>query len=185
MRCEDTPARIADDLAGTLLDAERRELEQHAETCRLCRDELQNASEMWRRLGTLTPAPADSEAMRRRFQALVDEEPGTDVKAPPHEKRARKPGLTWPGRHRLLAPLLQSAAAAVLLVVGIQVGRRSFPTTRSCPRAHSMSERQSPRTSPARRASRASSRRTARSLSPVSVFVERLAMRRSITSSST
>ena len=52
MRCEETPARLADFLAtGALPDSARRELEEHAQTCRACREELQNASDMWRRLG--------------------------------------------------------------------------------------------------------------------------------------
>src|SRR5688572_20942914 len=74
MRCEDTPARLADYLAGTLPDTERGDLERHAETCRACGEELQSTSDTWQRLGMLTTERPDSEAMRRRFEALLDEE---------------------------------------------------------------------------------------------------------------
>jgi hypothetical protein len=126
MRCEDTPARLAGSLAGTLPDSERRELEEHAQTCRACREELQNGSDMWQRLGALTSERLpDSAAMRRRFDDLVREEMGASPLAlPVSTSRARHRPRPW-----TLAPLLQSAAAALILMAGFQLGRQTAPPT--------------------------------------------------------
>jgi anti-sigma factor RsiW len=60
MRCEDTSAKLADYLAGTLTDAERQALESHARSCPACREELEGASEMWQRLGRVRADEPDS-----------------------------------------------------------------------------------------------------------------------------
>ena len=121
MRCEDTAAQLVDYLAGTLSDAERQVLEQHLQSCDACRKELQNVSETWQRLGDLKADQPDSRAMRTRFDAmLADAQRAQSVVAPiPLRTKA---GL-WFQRHRGLQPLLQAAAAVLLLVAGIQLGR--------------------------------------------------------------
>jgi hypothetical protein len=135
MRCEDTPARLADHLAGTLADAERRELEQHVQACRACREELESASDLWQRLGAVKTGRPDADAMRLRFQMLLREEarssPTTERKSdarpdasPAARNQTRRP---WLRRRRVLAPLLQSAAAVLLLMAGIQLGRQTAP----------------------------------------------------------
>jgi hypothetical protein len=137
MRCEDTPARLADRLAGALREAEWLELEQHAQTCAACRQELHGASDTWQRLGALTADSADSGAMRRRFEAMLNNEirpshvvgavDGADpriTRTLPTSERGGS-GRAWLRRRRALAPLLQSAAAVLLLVAGIQVGRQT------------------------------------------------------------
>lgn len=145
MRCEDTSAKLADYLAGTLGDAERRELESHALSCAVCREEIDGAREMWQRLGRLRTDAPDTGAMRARFDAMmadaVADAPSTDAHrfgaarpladaqpsstalpyAPP---AARSRASRWMRRHRAMRPFLQAAAAAILVVVGIQVGRQ-------------------------------------------------------------
>ena len=71
MRCEDTSAKLADYLGGTLTDAERQALESHALSCPACREELEGASEMWQRLGRVRGADANSPGMRARFDAMM------------------------------------------------------------------------------------------------------------------
>lgn len=124
MRCEDTPARVAGHLTGSLPDTERHELEQHAQTCRACREEIDSAAEIWKRLGALPAEKPDSRAMRARFDALLNEQQ-TPVTQPVRPTAYRRQAR-W-RRSRILSPLLQSAAAAVLLVAGIHIGRQTAP----------------------------------------------------------
>jgi hypothetical protein len=156
MRCEDTPARLADRLAGTLRNAEWLELEQHAQTCPACLQELQSASDIWQRLGTLKADRADSDAMRRRFEAMLNQEirpshvvlsavdRGTDTRSRSAQgdgaTSRSKSGPSWVRRRRAFAPLLQGAAAVLLLVAGIQVGRQTMPPSTSRPASADVSE---------------------------------------------
>ena len=167
MQCEDTPAKLADHLAGTLTDAERRVLESHVLSCPACREELEGASEMWQRLGRVRGTQADSRGMRARFDAMMsgattdahlgvepsDTEPvGAGPAAPPHDAGAtalrgraesaplpvaspsmRTRSSRWMRRHRTVRPLLQACAAAILVVVGIQVGRQMAPPPVTAP----------------------------------------------------
>ena len=139
MQCEDTPAKLADHLAGTLTDAERRVLESHVLSCPACREELEGASEMWQRLGRVRGTQADSRGMRARFDAMMVDAaksgPGDAESAPlpatPPSARART--SRWMRRHRTVRPLLQACAAAILVVVGIQVGRQMAPPPVTAP----------------------------------------------------
>jgi len=132
MRCEDTTARLVDYLAGTQSDAERQALEEHLQSCDACREELQNVSETWQRLGDVKADEPHSPAMRARFDAmLADAQRAQSAVTPmptpaqsmvtPTPMRA-KTGL-WLHRYRGLQPLLQAAAAVLLLVAGVQLGR--------------------------------------------------------------
>jgi hypothetical protein len=155
MRCEDTvSAKLADYLAGTLSEAERQALESHARDCATCREELEGAREMWQRLGRMRAAEPDTQAMRARFDAMMADAiagaaaptsatgdgaptpPGASPPSATGEPRvrtappsARSRASRWMRRHRAMRPLLQAVAAAILVVVGIQVGRQmSAPT---------------------------------------------------------
>ena len=137
MRCEDTSAKLADYLAGTLTDAERQALESHALSCPACREELEGASEMWQRLGRVRATDADSRSMRARFDAMMADAANSapaDVGSlqvrtgsaplPVATSSMRTKTSRWMRRHRTVRPLLQACAAAILVVVGIQVGRQ-------------------------------------------------------------
>jgi hypothetical protein len=123
MQCEDIAPKLADYLSGTLSDAERQALESHALSCPACREELEGAREMWQRLGRLRTDAPDTNAMRARFDALMaDAAPLASAPAFARTRTSR-----WMRRHRAVRPLLQAAAAAILVVVGIQVGRQTSP----------------------------------------------------------
>jgi hypothetical protein len=137
MRCEDTSAQLADHLAGSLTDSARKELEDHARSCQTCRDELNAADEMWRRLGDLPAAAPNSSAMRAAFDAMLAEYERHHARARPlpaageqrHIETARTKVTPWLRRHGNLHPLFQACAAALLLVAGIHVGRELAPPT--------------------------------------------------------
>jgi putative zinc finger protein/HEAT repeat protein len=166
MRCEDTSAKLADYLGGTLSDAERQALESHAASCPTCREEIEGAREMWQRLGRMRSSAPDTHAMRARFDAMMadavreqevasegaasastagaavdvvdaraprfagesaapgepPQNPATALRSAPPPTRGR--ASRWMRRHRAMRPLLQAAAAAILVVVGIQAGRQ-------------------------------------------------------------
>ena len=126
MRCEDTSAKLADYLAGTLADAERQALESHALSCPACREELEGARDMWQRLGRMRASAPDTGAMRARFDAMMAGASNTEpvASAPPSRSRTSR----WMRRHRAVRTLVQAAAAAILVVAGIQVGREMSPT---------------------------------------------------------
>ena len=147
MRCEDTSAKLADHLAGTLTDADRQALESHALSCAACREELEGASQMWERLGRVHAPQADSRGMRARFDAMMADvahstsadapAPSSDGRVTPLPVRAESAPVVapsmrtrtnrWMRRHRTVRPLLQACAAAILVVAGIQVGRKTAP----------------------------------------------------------
>ena len=131
MRCEDTSAKLADALAGTLTDAERQALESHALACPACREELEGAREMWQRLGRMRAAEPDTQAMRARFDAMMADAAAVVGTLPTASAApsARTRSSRWMRRHRTVRPLLQAAAAAILVVVGIQLGRQMSPPT--------------------------------------------------------
>jgi hypothetical protein len=125
MQCKDISAKLADHLAGTLLEAERSELEGHLASCPACRAELAGLSQTWSRLGDIPAMVADSSAMRSRFEAMLAEHQATPSQA--RAPATRRPIRSWLQRHSTLQPLLQGCAALLLLVVGIEVGREIRP----------------------------------------------------------
>lgn len=131
MRCEDTSAKLADYLGGTLSEAEREALESHARSCPACQQELEGACEMWQRLGRMRASAPDTQAMRARFDAMMADAVAGEAALQVRSARpsARGRASRWMRRNRAVRPLLQAAAAAILVVVGVQVGRQmSAPT---------------------------------------------------------
>jgi hypothetical protein len=91
------------------------------------------SEDLWQRLGELKAEPPDSEAMRARFDALLAEaqrEQAAAAQTPamvpaPLTMRAR--ARRWLPRVGGLQPLLQAAAAVLLLVAGAQLGKGLAP----------------------------------------------------------
>src|SRR5690348_2099432 len=82
MRCEDLSARIADDLAGTLGEADRAAMRQHLEGCADCRRQTEGLDVLWRALEQIpVPAP-DSRALRARLDAAIQREQEPARRAP-------------------------------------------------------------------------------------------------------
>ena len=122
MQCEATSAQIADYLAGTLSAARRQDLDSHAQTCPACREELERAAQMWQLLDSVPADPADSRAMRARFDTLLaDSEPSEREQRRAARPAARRWFAPW------VQPLVASCAALVLVAVGIQIGRGLQP----------------------------------------------------------
>ena len=125
MRCKDISAKLADHLAGTLVEAARLELEGHLESCPACRTDLHALSQTWCRLGDIPAMAPDSSTMRSRFEAMLAESQATQSRAASPLARANI--RSWLRGQSTLQPLLQGCAALLLLVVGIEVGREIRP----------------------------------------------------------
>ena len=117
MRCEEVSARIADQLAGTLGEAERAALRQHVEGCADCRRQTEGLELLWQALERI-PAPApDSRALRTRLEAAIQREQEPARHAPRALARTQ-----W---------LMAASVAGVALLAGLLIGRANAPAPAS------------------------------------------------------
>jgi hypothetical protein len=114
MRCEDVQTHLPDHLAGTLSAATAEQVDGHLRTCAECAAGFEAAGDTWQRLAAVPGLRPDSAGMRARFDAMLDEHQG-------HSSRSWRHG-GWFRQHGL-----QAAAAAVLLVAGVAIGRQTAP----------------------------------------------------------
>jgi hypothetical protein len=114
MDCQDISTKFADYLAGTLSDADLAAVREHLRGCASCRDELAALDETWQALGEIGPEPADSAALRARFDAALAG----------YRHATIAPDASPAGRSRAWM-FWQGAAAAAVLVVGVFIGRAS------------------------------------------------------------
>lgn len=119
MRCEQVQQRLSD-LLTSGSEANDPEVQKHLETCAACRQEASALEELWSGLGRIPSAAADSAAMRTRFTSMLEgwEHGREGAEASALSRLSR---LSW------RQPLMQLTAAAVLLALGVVVGRASRP----------------------------------------------------------
>jgi hypothetical protein len=110
MRCEDISLKLADYLAGRVVEAERAAIEKHLEGCPACLQETEGLAGTWSLLADI-PAPApDSPVMRARLAALIDRELQDADRPQPRQ-------FKW--NH----PLVTALAASLVLGIGVVLGR--------------------------------------------------------------
>ena len=125
MDCEEIRHELAARLAGSGDAALEAAVRDHLSACAACRTEAAELDDAWAALDAATAAPANSAAMRARFDAALDlYQDGLS--------RAAAPGLWdrvnawmaawWPSR-----PVLQAALAGLFLVAGFAAGARRPP----------------------------------------------------------
>jgi hypothetical protein len=124
MRCEQVQQRLADLLTSGSEAIDDPDVRTHLADCGACRREAAALEDLWTGLGRIPPAAADSAAMRARFVSMLEGyEHGRDGAA-----ASRMSGWLAGGWRQ---PLVQFAAAAVLLALGVAVGRASRPAPAS------------------------------------------------------
>jgi Putative zinc-finger/HEAT repeats len=134
MRCEEVRDRLADYLAGELPDSTAGELQRHVDSCSACRGEIREIEAFWTKLGDVPGEPAPTAAMRARFDEMLDAYRLGHETAEPRSAAARRDRLAEADRVARLrrlwhwSPVLQAAAAAALLLVGVGIGRLSHTT---------------------------------------------------------
>jgi hypothetical protein len=71
MRCENIKIKFPDFLVGDLEQEEKDEIQLHLAECASCREELENLSVIWTKLGVL-PEEQPSGALRERFYGMLE-----------------------------------------------------------------------------------------------------------------
>jgi hypothetical protein len=123
MRCEQVRERLTDLLTGEE-GAELDSVREHLAACPGCQAEADALRQVWSALDAVPSAQPDSTAMRARFASMLDGyEHGRDGAAAARwESMNSWLAAFWPRQ-----PLVQLAAAAALLVIGLAAGRATRP----------------------------------------------------------
>jgi hypothetical protein len=116
MTCEKTQEKYADYLTGDLDATGRADVQSHIAACAGCREDLENLTVVWAKLGVL-PEEQPGDAVRSRFYAMLDETKG---KLEAEKKETRPRFAEWITFRR---PVFAASFSAFLLLVGLGVGR--------------------------------------------------------------
>jgi anti-sigma factor RsiW len=122
MQCSEVESRFADYVNNSLSQPVRSEVQEHLATCTVCAEEVEAMKDIWMSLGSIRTEVPDRQAMRARFDVMLD---------------AYRQGLehrpstiwwktvnTWLARWWPQQPMLQFGLAMTLLTVGVIVGHQ-------------------------------------------------------------
>jgi len=113
MTCEKTQEKFADYLTGDLDEAGRADVRTHILGCAGCREDLENLTVVWAKLGVL-PEEQPSSAVRSRFYAMLEEEKKASRPAP---LRSR-----WAEWFTFRRPAFAASFSAFLILLGLGAG---------------------------------------------------------------
>ncbi len=118
MTCEKIQERFADYLVGDIDGAGREEVREHIAACPACRQDLEDLTVVWARLGVL-PEEQPGGGLRHRFYAMLEEyKDGMErAGAGPGRRRAARPD--WLTFRR---PAFAAAFSALVLCAGLGAG---------------------------------------------------------------
>ncbi|MGZ5439053.1 MAG: HEAT repeat domain-containing protein [Candidatus Aminicenantales bacterium] len=112
MTCEKTQEKFADYLTGDLDETGRGEVRKHILDCGACREDLENLTVVWAKLGVL-PEEQPGSAVRSRFYAMLE-----DYKAAqPVGSKSR-----WTDWFTFRRPAFAASFSAFLLLLGVGAG---------------------------------------------------------------
>jgi len=112
MTCEKTQEKFADYLTGDLDETGRGEVRKHILDCGACREDLENLTVVWAKLGVL-PEEQPGSAVRSRFYAMLE-----DYKAAqPVGSKSR-----WTDWLTFRRPAFAASFSAFLLLLGVGAG---------------------------------------------------------------
>jgi len=115
---------IPDYLTGEVEASESEVIKKHIASCKECREELENLSEIWIKLGVLPEQQPDKQLRTRFYSMLSDHKLELDAKKQP------KPGMNLITRiSRYLSvrrPALQFAIPLAFIVIGLFAGYLLF-----------------------------------------------------------
>ena len=115
MTCEKTQEKFADYLTGDLDATVRADVQAHIAACAGCREDLENLTVVWAKLGVL-PEEQPSGALRGRFYTML-EEYKDKLEA---EKKAARPH--WTDWFTFRRPAFAASFSALLLLLGLGAG---------------------------------------------------------------
>lgn len=120
MRCENIKHKFPDFLVGDLEQEEKDEIQLHLAKCASCREELENLSAMWTKLGVL-PEEQPSGALRERFYGML-EDYKEKIRREKTIRGAQKVLGRLAERFRIKQPAFQLAASFSFLLIGLFIG---------------------------------------------------------------
>jgi hypothetical protein len=141
MECEQVRQRLTDFLTAGAEGVGDPDMREHLERCAACREEAASLERVWSGLARIPATEPNSAAMRARFASMLEGyEHGREGANASALARAQATVLArgqssgrwdrmngWLSRWWPRQPLVQLAAAAVLLVLGVAVGRAGRP----------------------------------------------------------
>ncbi len=116
MTCEKTREKFADYLIGDIDETARRDVREHILGCAACREDLENLTVIWAKLGVL-PEEQPGGGLRHRFYTMLEEyKDGLEA-----ERKADRAGSRrgWLAFRR---PAFAAAFSALLLLAGAGAG---------------------------------------------------------------
>jgi hypothetical protein len=120
MNCEKTQEKFADYLTGDLDEAGREDVQKHILACAACREDLENLTVVWAKLGVL-PEEQPGGGLRHRFYAMLEEyKDGLGAE----RKADRSAGLrpVWRDWFTFRRPAFAASFSAFILLFGIGAG---------------------------------------------------------------
>jgi len=122
MNCRQANEALPDFLLGSLNEAAHAEMQTHLNSCAMCREEANELSTIWNKLGALPNAQPD-ETSRARFYAMLEayQQGLRQTSAAP---RLRDVMNGWLERWWPKQPAFQFAFAVVFLLTGLFIGNR-------------------------------------------------------------
>lgn len=120
MHCDDARLLLTDAVTNTVEDHLREALDEHLHSCPACQRDTDTLRALWKRLGDVPSEPADSVAMRLRFEAMLA---GYETGVTPPARSG------WSPQRWLWTPALRPAwavaAAAAAFVAGVGLGQQT------------------------------------------------------------
>ena len=120
MRCEDIKKSFPDYLVGDLDQSLTEDIQSHIADCPFCRQELEDLSAIWTKLGVL-PEEHPSNGLRERFYGMLEEyKTEADRERPLHHLKQFFSSLFY--RFRSGRPAYQLALGFVPVFIGLMLG---------------------------------------------------------------
>ncbi len=120
MNCEKTQEKFADYLTGDLDEAGREDVQKHLLACAACREDLENLTVVWAKLGVL-PEEQPGGDLRHRFYAMLEEyKDGLGAGRKADRSAGIRPG--WRDGFTFRKPAFVASFSAFLLFVGLGAG---------------------------------------------------------------
>ncbi len=120
MNCQKTKDDFADYLTGDLDDDRRTDLQSHIAGCASCREELENLTAVWAKLGVL-PEEQPSASLRQRFYAML-EEAKVDAESTGKTQDTGETIRGWKDWIMFRRPSFAAAFSIFLLLLGLGSG---------------------------------------------------------------
>jgi anti-sigma factor RsiW len=119
MTCDKIQEKFADYLTGDLDEPGRRDVQEHLLACTACREDLENLTVIWAKLGVL-PEEQPGGGLRHRFYTMLEEY--KDRLAAERKAAQAEAGRGWRAWLTFQRPAFAASFSAFLLIAGAAAG---------------------------------------------------------------